>query len=353
MMAKELKAKRRKLAPEELSSFCEQIALMLDSGMTLYDGIEMLAAEEGEAEDQLYASILQGMQATGSLYEALRQDDRWPQYMVQMVGIGEETGRLEDIMLALSQYYEREGRIRSAASSAITYPLVLGAMLVVIILVLLWRVLPVFNRVLDSLGVGATEGGSVLMNIGATVGWVVLALIGAVGLAALVCLVLMKTRYKDKVMHLIQQLFPPLKKINKKLSSARVASMLSLMLSSGYPMESALEMAPYALTDEEAARRVEGVRTARAEGATFTEALGQSKLFEDFHNRMIRVGAASGHEPQVMAKIAAIYEEQVEDGFSRLVAIIEPTLVALLSVVIGAILLSVMLPMAGILSNLP
>ena len=353
MMAKELKAKRRKLAPEELSSFCEQIALMLDSGMTLYDGIEMLAAEEGEVEDQLYASILQGMQTTGSLYEALRQDDRWPQYMVQMVGVGEETGRLEDIMLALSQYYEREGRIRSAASSAITYPLVLGAMLVVIILVLLWRVLPVFNRVLDSLGVGATEGGSVLMNIGATVGWVVLALIGVVGIAALVCLVLMKTRYKDKVMHLIQQLFPPLKKINKKLSSARVASMLSLMLSSGYPMESALEMAPYALTDEEAARRVEGVRTAMAEGATFTEALSQSKLFEDFHNRMIRVGAASGHEPQVMAKIAAIYEEQVEDGFSRLVAIIEPTLVALLSVVIGAILLSVMLPMAGILSNLP
>ena len=352
-MAKANGAKRRKLSPEELSSFCEQIALMLDSGMTLYDGIEMLAAEENQQEDPLYGTILQGMHATGSLYEALRQDSSWPQYMVQMVGIGEETGRLEDIMLALSQYYEREGRIRSAASSAITYPLVLGAMLVVIILVLLWRVLPVFNRVLDSLGVGATEGGSVLMNLGAVVGWVVLVLIGLVGIAALVCLVLMKTSHKDKVMGLIQKLFPPLKKINQKLSSARVASMLSLMLSSGYPMESALEMAPYALTDKEAARRVEGIRTAMNDGATFTEALSKSRLFEDFHNRMIRVGAASGHEPQVMAKIAAIYEEQVEDGFTRLVAIIEPTLVALLSVVIGAILLSVMLPMAGILSNLP
>lgn len=352
-MAKENTTKRRKLSPEELSSFCEQIALMLDSGMTLYDGIEMLAADENAQEDRFYGRILEGMHATGSLYESLRQDDSWPQYMVQMVGIGEETGRLEDIMIALSQYYEREGRIRSAASSAITYPLVLGAMLVVIILVLLWRVLPVFNRVLDSLGVGATEGGSVLMNLGAVVGWVVLALIGLVGIAALVCLVLMKTSHKEKVMALIQKVFPPLKKINQKLSSARVASMLSLMLSSGYPMESALEMAPYALTDADAARRVEGIRTAMAEGATFSEALGQSRLFEDFHNRMIRVGAASGHEPQVMAKIAGIYEEQVEDGFTRLVAIIEPTLVALLSVVIGAILLSVMLPMAGILSNMP
>lgn len=350
-MAKERNNKGRKLSSEELSSFCEQIALMLDSGMIHYDGIEMLAEDEKE-EQGLYRRLLAGMAGTGSLYEALRQDETWPRYMVQMVGIGEETGRLEDIMQALTQYYEREGRIRSAASSAITYPLVLGAMLVVIILVLLWRVLPVFNRVLDSLGVGATEAGTVLMNLGATVGWVVLALIGAVGIAVLVCLILMKTAWKNKVVQLIQRLFPPLRKLNDKLSSARVASMLSLMLSSGYPMESALEMAPYALTDEKAAKKVEGVRLAMENGATFTEALGESHLFEDFYTRMIRVGAASGHEPQVMAKIAAIYEEQVENGFSRLVAIIEPTLVALLSVVVGAILLSVMLPMAGILSNL-
>lgn len=352
-MAKETNQKRREITPEELSSFCEQIALMLDSGMTLYDGIEMLAAEEAGQEDQTYAKILKGMQETGSLYESLRQDSSWPQYMVQMVGIGEETGRLEDIMLSLSQYYEREGRIRSAASSAITYPLVLGAMLVVIILVLLWRVLPVFNQVLNSLGVGATEGGSVLMNVGAVVGWVVLAGLALVGIAALVCIILLHTSQRERVMRLLQNCFPPLKKINAKLSSARVASMLSLMLSSGFPMESALEMAPYALTDAAAARKVEGVRQAMADGATFSEALGASGLFADFHNRMIRVGAASGHEPQVMAKIAALYEEQVEDGFTRLVAIIEPTLVALLSVVIGAILLSVMLPMAGILSNIP
>lgn len=350
-MAKERKNQRHRLSPEELSSFCQQIALMLDSGMTLYDGIDMLAADETE-EHGLYRTLLEGMGGTGSLYEALRQDAAWPRYMVQMVGIGEETGRLEDIMLALAQYYEREGRIRSAASSAITYPLVLGAMLVVIILVLLWRVLPVFNRVLESLGVGAAESGTVLMNLGATVGWVVLGLIGLVGLVVLACLVLMKTPWRDRVTRTLQQLFPPLKKLNDKLSSARVASMLSLMLSSGYPMESALEMAPYALTDEKAAKRVEGVRLAMENGATFAEALGQAKLFEDFYTRMIRVGAASGHEPQVMGKIAAIYEEQVEEGFTRLMAIIEPTLVALLSVVVGAILLSVMLPMAGILSNL-
>jgi type IV pilus assembly protein PilC len=85
---------------------------------------------------------------------------------------------------------------------------------------------------------------------------------------------------------------------------------------------------------------------------TFSDALAKSGLFADFHNRMLKVGAASGHEPQVMEKIAEIYEQQVEDGLDHLISIVEPTLVALLSIVIGAILLSVMLPMAGVLSSM-
>ena len=78
----------------------------------------------------------------------------------------------------------------------------------------------------------------------------------------------------------------------------------------------------------------------------------KSRLFDSLNNRMIRMGVAAGREDQVMNKIAGLYEEQVETGISQMVSIIEPTLIALLSVVIGAILLSVMLPMAGILSSM-
>ena len=94
------------------------------------------------------------------------------------------------------------------------------------------------------------------------------------------------------------------------------------------------------------------IRDEMKKDKTFSEALSKSGLFADFHNRMLKVGAASGHEPQVMGKIAEIYEEQVEDGLDHLISIVEPTLVALLSIVIGAILLSVMLPMAGVLGSM-
>ena len=303
-MATDAKKKKRIMSSEELSSFCDQIALMLSSGMTLRDGIEMLAEDEMKGNDKVhpYTNLYKVVDETGSLYVAMKEnEEEWPSYMIEMVDIGEQTGRLEDIMKSLSTYYQREGRIRSAAVSAITYPLILGVMLVIIIGVLLWRVLPIFRRVLASLGVDATGSGSVLMKIGSWAGWIV----------------------------------------------------LGLMLQSGFPMENALQMAPAALADQESIDKVNFIRNEmKDKDLTFQEALSESGLFADFYNRMVKVGAASGHEPQVMEKIAEIYEQQVEDGLDHLISIVEPTLVALLSIVIGAILLSVMLPMAGVLSSM-
>lgn len=354
-MANGAKKKKRIMSSEELSSFCDQIALMLSSGMTLRDGIEMLAEDEMKGNDKVhpYTNLYKVVDETGSLYVAMKENEEdWPSYMIEMVDIGEQTGRLEDIMISLSTYYQREGRIRSAAVSAITYPLVLGVMLVVIIGILLWRVLPIFRRVLASLGVDSSSSGSVLMQVGSWAGWIVLGLIGLVVLAAIVIVILTKTKLKDKTLSFLKNLFPPVRKLTEKLSASRVAGILGLMMQSGFPMENALEMAPAALADQESVEKVRFIREEMKKDQTFQEALAKSGLFADFYNRMVKVGAASGHEPQVMEKIAEIYEEQVEDGLDHLISIVEPTLVALLSVVIGAILLSVMLPMAGVLGSM-
>ena len=354
-MAIGAKKKKRIMSSEELSSFCDQIALMLSSGMTLRDGIEMLAEDEMKGNEKVhpYTNLYRVVDETGSLYVAMKENEEdWPSYMIEMVDIGEQTGRLEDIMVSLSTYYQREGRIRSAAVSAITYPLVLGVMLVVIIGILLWRVLPIFRRVLASLGVDSSSSGSVLMQVGSWAGWIVLGLIGLVVLAAIVIIILTKTKLKDKTLSFLKNLFPPVRKLTEKLSASRVAGILGLMMQSGFPMENALEMAPAALADQESVEKVKFIREEMKKDQTFQEAHAKSGLFADFYNRMVKVGAASGHEPQVMEKIAEIYEEQVEDGLDHLISIVEPTLVALLSIVIGAILLSVMLPMAGVLGSM-
>ena len=345
--------KKKGLNSAELSSFCSQVALILSAGLPLYDGMETLAeTTRGTEYADLYENAYRGVNESGSLYKALQQDDRWPTYMVEMTGIGEQTGQLENVMNGLSDYYAREDRIRSSVVSAVTYPLVLGIMLVLIITIMLWKVMPVFQRVLNSMGADLSGSGSVMMRLGTVIGWIVLVLVGVVVLAAVVCAVLMRTSARDSVMNLLRRLFPPLRNLSLKLSSSRVASVLSMMLSSGFPTGEAMRLMPSILSDAEAAERVKGIHKDLDAGESFADAMANSKLFEGLHDRMIRMGVAAGREDQVMAKIAGIYEEQVEDGISRLVAIIEPTLIALLSIVIGAILLSVMLPMAGILTSM-
>ena len=337
----------------ELSGFCTEVAMMLSSGMPLYDGMETLAQTNSKTpEADLYAKASQAVTRTGSLYDALKEDSRWPAYLTEMVGIGERTGRLEEVMNGLARYYERENRIRAAVMSAVTYPIVLGVMMLLIVLIMILKVLPVFRRVLSGMGIAMTASGNTLMNIGVATGWVVLVLVGLVVLATLVIVALTRTKKRESVMGFVQKLFPPIAKLNRKLSSSRMASVLSMMLSGGFPLDEALNMVPSVLPDKSAAQAIGEIRKKMENGTAFADAINDSGLFDEMHSRMIRMAIAAGREDEVMAKIAAIYEEQVEDGIASLVSIIEPTLVALLSIVIGAVLLSIMLPMAGIISSI-
>ena len=269
-----------------------------------------------------------------------------------MVGVGERTGKLEQVMNGLALHYEREGRIRSAVVGAITYPLVLGLMMLMIVLVMILKVLPVFRRVLGSMGVVLNESGNRLMQVGTNVGWIVLAAVGLAVLLVLLCVILLRTSAKDRILWIIRGVFPPLRRLMHEMTASRVASVLSMMLSGGFPLEEALEILPSVVPDEDAASKIREIREKITAGRAFSDALVESGLFTSVHSGMIRMGIVAGREDQVMYRIAETCEGQVEEDISGLISIIEPTLVALLSLVIGAILMSVMMPMAGIISSI-
>lgn len=211
-------SKDRGLAPIELSSFCSEIALMLGAGMPLYAGMEALEKTyEQDAHADLYHKVSETLTQTGSLRDALEETHAFPTYLVEMCGIGERTGHLEDVMQGLSAYYERESRIRQAVRSAVTYPLVLSVMMVLILMVLILKVMPVFRRVLGSMGVAMTATGSMMMNVGTVIGWVVLALVLVFALAALICVLLLKSGRREQVLAGLKKAFPPLRRLSMRL----------------------------------------------------------------------------------------------------------------------------------------
>ncbi len=344
-------AKAKVMSAAEISGFSSQVALILDAGLPLYDGVETLAeASKGSSCEDAYRALSEAVSETGSLHEALSRDERWPRYLVEMVGIGETTGQLERVMNGLAAYYSREDRIRQTIIGAVTYPLVLTVMLLLIIAVMIFKVLPVFQRVLSSMGAEMTATGSAMLGIGSAIGWIALALVGIVLLAVIAGAILLRTKKRGQTLALIRRVFQPMRQISLKLAAARVASVLSMMLKSGFPTGEAFRLLPPVIMDPEAREKVASIGGALENGESLADAIAQSKLFDGLHARMIRMGVAAGREDQVLENVAGIYEEQVENGIGNLISIIEPTLIALLCVVIGAILLSVMLPMAGVLS---
>lgn len=341
------------LAPAAVSEVCLQLAFILESGMVLEDGVGALADEsEKDGLQPVCQALCAGLNETGSLCEAMRRSAAFPAYAVEMAGVGETTGRLEAVLRGLADYYEREARMREAITDATVYPIALGAMLVVIVLVMLCKVLPVFRRVLGGMGVGAADAGGALITLGAWLGWIVMALVGLAVLAALGCALALRTQARERVLRLLRRVFPQLRRIEAERSAARAALALSRMLSSGFGPEEAAATAASVLEDGAAAARMKDMRQALEEGEAFSDALERSGLFQPRQMRMIRAGAQAGRGAQVLEKLAADYEEAAESEIARIVSIIEPTLIALLSIVVGGILLSVMLPMARMLTSL-
>ena len=344
--------KKGMLPADEIASFCGQIALILQAGIPLYDGMETLVEScEDKKAKEAFKQMADKVTETGMLYEAVKDAGFFPMYMVNMIHIGEESGKLDEVLRSLSIYYEREARIRKSIKSAISYPMLLILMMAAVVTLLVTNVMPVFEQVFENMGTDISETGKSIMNVGLAIGNIAFVVIAVVLVVIIGLCIAVKLGAGESLKRLSFKL-PLLRGLSKKMSSGRFASVLSMMISSGYSLEKALEMAPGIVTDSAAREKIKKCDELLKEGKSFPEALEAIDMFDGIHNRMISVGFKAGQLDAVMDKMTKVYEEEVDESIERLLSFIEPTLVAILSIIIGGILVSVMLPLTSIMSSI-
>lgn len=344
---------KKNIPAAETAMFCAQVALVLKAGIPLYDGVETLCESiEDEKSRKLFQEISDTVSETGSLYQAVEKAAIFPSYMVHMIHIGEETGNLENVLNSLSKYYERESVVRKSIRSAVMYPLILILMMSAVIAVLVSKVMPVFEQVFRNLGTEMSDSGKAIMNFGTAAGKVALGFVILLLLLSVFVFLISKTEGGSERLYSFYARIPFLKRVNDSIAASRFAAVLSMILSSGFELEKALEMAPEIVSDPFAKEKMKECAKLVEEGTGFPDALAQIKLFSVLHVRMIHVGFKAGQLDTVMERLAGIYEEEVDEALAKAVSFIEPTLVAILSLVIGGILISVMLPLASIMSSI-
>lgn len=345
--------KAQMLPPEEIALFAEQVALILRSGIPLGDGLEMLARSYEKSRYSFrFDALHQFVRESGSLADAAEVVGFFPPYFCAMVRIGERAGKLDEVLDGLTEYYNWEAGVRSAARSALLYPAALSAMLAVVIGILMVLVLPVFSRVYESFGMSPAYVASGVLAFGMWVGRIALALIGLLLLGLGVFAALLKTSRRDRILKTVSARIPALRRTLDVISAGRFANVVGIMLTAGYPIESAMELAPTVISDEAYVARVQKAAASVAEGNAFAAAVAEAGLFDGMYDKLVLFGANAGSLDKVMRQLAVHYREEADTRLAKLVSIVEPALVGVLSAVIGGILLSVTLPLLGILSSI-
>ncbi len=333
--------KKKKFTDEEIARLCLELSLFVHSGMDMGAGLRYISEKQSEssrANDilRLSTDISSGI----SLFAAFEKSELFPANVISMLKIGEITGRPEEAVTAISEYYKKRASTIRRLYSAILYPSVLFAVMLAVIILLLTKVLPIFNDVYLSIGGGLTGAAGALLRIGQLLK-TALPILPAIILA---CAVVFIVLFKKGVIRKSLKKHP----IVIGYKNAQFAQALHMGIASGLSVTEAIEYAGQ-LHDEE---RISECLALLGDGASFSEALDKTKLLPSAECRLLEIALLSGTGEEISEKISEQLKESADTELDKYLSVIEPVLVLSASILVGAILISVMLPLTGLMTGM-
>lgn len=343
----------RKLNAKELFHFCEQLSLILRSGISCMEGLHIMMEDSDSSEThEILSSICRRFEETGSLSDTLKESGLFPTSMTAYVRVGEETGCLDEIMTSLAEHYQQEMEITEHIRHAVTYPLMMLGMMGAVILILLVKVLPVFQQVFRQMGMEMNEFSTGLLKIGSAISRYAGVFLILLAILIVFCLFLGCHPVGRKMLFSMVSQIPYLREIPISMDYGRMTQGISLGLRSGLGPELSLELSEALISHPLVLERLQNTRKLLSEGNTFCDSLTQSHLFHGMDARLISIGFQAGAADEVMTKLASRYRDNSVSVLGHILSVIEPTIVIFLSIMVGIVLLSVMMPMLGILSDM-
>ena len=332
-----------------ISSFCMELYLVLQAGMPIVTGVGMLIEDkDNDPNKNIIKSIHDKMENGAVLSDAIKETDAFPDHVSKMLKIGEQTGNLDSCLSALSTYYLRKEHIFLNIKNAITYPAILTFMMLFVIIIIITKVLPIFNNVFAQLGATMSPTAVFILKIGQVINNQF-----AIFIALLVVITIiffyffMSKSGQIKLSAMFEK-----GKIGESIAMANFASAMSMSMQSGLDTDDSLAMAKTLCGDTKLNNKIQTCQNKIKEGETFYNAILNSSLFPSIYCQMLNIGFKTGSSDLVMEEIAKRTDENATIKIEQLVNKIEPTLVIIMSIIVGLILLSVMLPLTSIMSTI-
>lgn len=336
--------------------FARQFSTMINAGLPLIQCLDILQAQqENKTFKKMLKQIKETVEGGSTLADALgKYPNVFDELFVNMVAAGETGGILDTILDRLSEYMEKAMKLKKKVKSAMTYPIIVLCIAVLVIGVIMVFVIPVFEKMFADFGGALPTPTQIVVNASRFVRDNILYMIGA----AVIFLFAFKRYYKtEKGRALVDDYLlklPVFGLLLRKVAVAKLTRTLGTMVSSGVPILDALDITAKTSGNKTVESAIYKVRSAISEGRTMADPLAESGVFPSMVCQMVAVGESTGALDAMLSKIADYYDDEVDAAVDSLTSMIEPFMMVFLGVTIGGLVVSMYLPifkMAGMVGD--
>lgn len=343
----ELKLSNGKVKVKDIAIFCRQFYTMLDAGITMNNALNILSNQLTnkklkETVSQIEDDVKKGEMLSSSMRKF---DDVFPALLISMVESGEMSGKLDEVMLRMSIHFEKENKVNNKVKSAMIYPIVLGVVAVAAVIVIMTFVMPTFVEMFEETGTELPFITKALIDISKFMSeqWYILLLIVislAVGFNFY-----KNTKVGQTTLSKLKLKIPAIKNLNQMIIVSRFTRTLSTLLASGVSLIQSLDIISEIVGNKVAEDALHKVREEVFRGEGLYNPMMQSGIFPPMMCSMIKIGEETGSLDDIMDKTADFYDDELEQTIQSTVALVEPALIIVMGIVIGAIVLAIMIPM--------
>jgi type IV pilus assembly protein PilC len=336
--------------------FARQFATMINAGLPLIQCLDILQTQqENKTFKTMLKDIKESVESGSTLADALgKYPAIFDELFVNMVGAGETAGILDTILNRLSEYMEKAQKLRKQVKSAMTYPIIVLSVAVIVVGVILVFVIPVFQEMFADFGGALPVPTQMVVNLSMFVKSNVLYVI----IAFVVFVFFFKRFYAtDKGRAFVDDFMlkvPLFGSLLRKVAVAKFTRTLGTMVSSGVPILDALNITAKTSGNKTIEAAIFKTRSAISEGQTMAAPLGETGVFPSMVCQMVAVGESTGALDSMLAKIADYYDDEVDAAVSSLTSMIEPFMMVFLGTTIGGLVVAMYLPifkMAGAITE--
>ncbi len=333
--------------------FIRQLALIIDSDISIFEGLELIKNKTDDAfTKNLVDKVLAGINMGMTLADAINECPEIPLMVKNMINIGEQSGDLPFALTEVSNSLEKDMETTQRVKQAITYPIILAILMFGVIILLVVKVLPMFNDILMSLGGNMPSVTRNILDFSLFLsrnGWIILGII----IAIIVSLKLYFSSEKGKLKKdKLKLSMPVLGGINSSILAVKFSRNLSMLYKAGIPVSTAFEMISGIMDNSYIIGRLNEAKDELDMGASPDKVLEDLNIFPWVLTRLFSVAQSTGHMEEMLLKASDYMEEDANSKVAKLTSVIEPALIIVLSIIIGIILVSVMLPVINIMNTI-